>query len=145
MWSVCEKLGLSWHTYEFISRLLIFKFKVIRYRHFPWAIPWPWLFFAFWPLSKIPVPMWVGHLYYQVSYILWRHPSCYHWKRSNLMGGCSCKRHWDRGTELAKDVLINGYMGKDWRDANGYMSGHRCIWCGCYSDFCRDSRGRLRK
>lgn len=120
MWTICEKLGLSWKTYEAISRIFIFKLKVVRYRHFPWIMIWPWFFFTFKPLCRIPLPMWFGRFYYRVSFWLWRHPSCYHWKRSNLMTGCSCKQHWEYGRTYCTD-------------SNLYMNGHRCFWCGCYA------------
>ena len=63
---------------------------------------WPWLFVS-WPwLRYLPQPKWAQKFYYSISYLLWHHPSRYHWKRGILC--CSC-------------VL---------------SPGRRCLWCGCY-------------
>ena len=65
---------------------------------------WPWLYMSL-PWTKyIPQPKFLQKLYYRISYTLWNHPSNYHWKRSNLMSGCSC--------------IVN--------------VGEKCLWCGVY-------------
>lgn len=65
---------------------------------------YPWLYASLPWLKYIPQPAWMQRFYYNISYYLFKHPSRYHWKRSDL--SCNCI------TPI----------------------GHRCLWCGCYSD-----------